>query len=68
MHLVHHSTLRQESDHNYGFNLSWWDRLFGTYQAEPAAGREGMSIGLTGFLDVRYARFWKMILNPLEKG
>jgi sterol desaturase/sphingolipid hydroxylase (fatty acid hydroxylase superfamily) len=68
MHLVHHSILRQESNHNFGFNLSWWDRLFGTYQAEPAAGREGMIIGLTGFLDVRYARFWKMILNPLEKG
>lgn len=68
MHLVHHSILRQESNHNYGFNLSWWDRIFGTYQAEPAAGREGMIIGLRGFLDVRYARFWKMILNPLEKG
>ncbi len=68
MHLVHHSTLRQESNHNFGFNLSWWDRLFGTYQAEPAAGRERMIIGLTGFLDDRYARFWKMILNPLEKG
>jgi len=27
-----------------------------------------MIIGLTGFLDVRYARFWKMILNPFEKG
>ncbi|MBW6486922.1 MAG: sterol desaturase family protein [Syntrophobacterales bacterium] len=68
MHLVHHSSLRKEANHNFGFNLSWWDRLFGTYQAEPAAGREGMVIGLTGFLDVRYARFWKMILNPLEKG
>jgi len=68
MHLVHHSTLRQESNHNYGFNLSWWDRLFGTYQAEPAAGREGMIIGLTGFLDVRYARFGKMIINPFEEG
>ncbi len=68
MHLVHHSVLRQESNHNFGFNLSWWDRLFGTYQAEPAAGRERMIIGLTGFLDVRYARFWKMILNPFEKG
>jgi sterol desaturase/sphingolipid hydroxylase (fatty acid hydroxylase superfamily) len=68
MHLVHHSILRQESNHNFGFNLSWWDRLFGTYQAEPAAGREGMIIGLTGFLDVRYARFWKMILNPMEEG
>jgi sterol desaturase/sphingolipid hydroxylase (fatty acid hydroxylase superfamily) len=67
MHLVHHSIHRQESNHNYGFNLSWWDRLFGTYQAEPAAGRERMIIGLTGFLDDRYARFWKMILNPFEK-
>jgi sterol desaturase/sphingolipid hydroxylase (fatty acid hydroxylase superfamily) len=68
MHLVHHSILRQESNHNFGFNLSWWDRLFGTYQAEPEAGREGMIIGLTGFLDVRYARLGKMILNPFEKG
>jgi sterol desaturase/sphingolipid hydroxylase (fatty acid hydroxylase superfamily) len=68
MHLVHHSTLREESNRNFGFNLSWWDRLFGTYQAEPVAGREGMIIGLTGFRDVRYTRFWEMILNPLEKG
>ena len=68
MHRVHHSVLLQESNRNFGFNLSWWDRLFGTYQAQPSAGHEGMSIGLTGFLDVRYSRFWKMILNPLEKG
>jgi sterol desaturase/sphingolipid hydroxylase (fatty acid hydroxylase superfamily) len=68
MHRVHHSILPRELNRNFGFNLSWWDRLFGTYQAEPAAGHEGMTIGLTGFLDVRYARFWKMILNPFEKG
>jgi len=67
MHLVHHSIHQQESNHNFGFNLSWWDRLFGTYQAEPAAGREGMIIGITGFLNDRYAHFWKMILNPFEK-
>jgi sterol desaturase/sphingolipid hydroxylase (fatty acid hydroxylase superfamily) len=68
MHLVHHSILRQESNHNFGFNLSWWDRFFGTYQAEPSAGRDRMIIGLKGFLDVRYARFWKMIRNPFEGG
>ena len=68
MHLVHHSLVRQESNHNFGFNISWWDRLFGTYLAEPSAGRDKMIIGLTGFLDVRYARFGKMILNPFEKG
>ncbi len=68
MHRVHHSILPRELNRNFGFNLSWWDRLFGTYQAQPSAGHKLMSIGLTGFRDVRYARFWKMILNPLEKG
>jgi sterol desaturase/sphingolipid hydroxylase (fatty acid hydroxylase superfamily) len=67
MHLTHHSTLRQENTRNFGFNFSFWDRLFGTYLAEPAAGRQGMVIGLTNFQDVRYERFWKMIINPLEK-
>ena len=68
MHRVHHSVLLGESNRNFGFNLPWWDRLFRTYQAQPAAGHEGMTIGLTGFLDVRYERFWKMIMIPLEKG
>lgn len=68
MHRVHHSVLPRESNRNFGFNLSWWDRLFRTYQAQPAAGHKGMTIGLTGFLDVPYDRFWRMILNPFEKG
>jgi sterol desaturase/sphingolipid hydroxylase (fatty acid hydroxylase superfamily) len=68
MHRVHHSVLLGESNRNFGFNLSWWDRLFRTYQAQPAAGHEGMTIGLTGFRDIRYERFWKMITIPLEKG
>jgi sterol desaturase/sphingolipid hydroxylase (fatty acid hydroxylase superfamily) len=46
MHRVHHSALREEHDRNYGFNLSLWDRLFGTYRAEPEAGQQGMTIGL----------------------
>jgi sterol desaturase/sphingolipid hydroxylase (fatty acid hydroxylase superfamily) len=66
MHRVHHSVLPGESNRNFGFNLSWWDRLFRTYQAQPAAGHEGMTIGLKDFLDVRYARFRKMIMIPLE--
>lgn len=68
MHRVHHSVLPREFNRNFGFNLSIWDRLFGTYQAQPSAGHEGMTIGLKGFQDPRYARFWKMILSPLEKG
>lgn len=46
MHRVHHSIDRREHDSNYGFNLSLWDRLFGTYQAEPRLGHQGMVIGL----------------------
>ena len=38
MHRVHHSILRRETDSNFGFNLPWWDRLFGTYRA-AARGR-----------------------------
>lgn len=46
MHRVHHSIIRDESNTNFGFNLSVWDRIFGTYQAQPGAGHERMVIGL----------------------
>lgn len=49
MHRVHHSVIRSEHDSNYGFNLSIWDRLFGTYTAQPENGHEGMKIGLEQF-------------------
>jgi sterol desaturase/sphingolipid hydroxylase (fatty acid hydroxylase superfamily) len=46
MHRIHHSTDPRETNSNYGFNLPWWDRLFGTYCVEPALGQLGMKIGL----------------------
>lgn len=46
MHRVHHSALPDETNSNYGFNLSCWDRLFGTYRDQPAAGHDGVTIGL----------------------
>lgn len=51
MHRVHHSILAQEANSNFGFNLSLWDRLFGTYRAQPAAGHQGMVIGLDRIRD-----------------
>ena len=51
MHQVHHSIVRAETDSNFGFNLPWWDRLFGTYRAKPAAGEQGIRIGLPKFRD-----------------
>lgn len=51
MHRVHHSVIARETNSNFGFNLPWWDRLFGTYRAQPRSGHEGMTIGLSQFRD-----------------
>lgn len=51
MHRVHHSVEINETNSNFGFNLPWWDRLFGTYIAQPQAGHQNMTIGLTTFTD-----------------
>ena len=58
MHRVHHSSLRVETDSNYGFNLPWWDRLFGTYRAQPATAHNAMVIGLD---DVRQPDRWPLL-------
>ena len=63
MHRVHHSVVRREHDSNYGFNLSVWDRLFGTYTAQPEAGHQGMTIGLRPYQSEAPARFgWSLWL------
>lgn len=46
MHRVHHSIEAHETNSNFGFNLSLWDRLFGTYREQPEAGHQGMTIGI----------------------
>jgi sterol desaturase/sphingolipid hydroxylase (fatty acid hydroxylase superfamily) len=46
MHRVHHSVEDDETNSNFGFNLPWWDRLFGTYRDQPRAGHVGMTIGI----------------------
>ena len=64
MHRVHHSMVARETNSNFGFNLPWWDRLFGTYRAQPAAGHEGMTIGLAQFRDPRRQWLWHMLALP----
>jgi sterol desaturase/sphingolipid hydroxylase (fatty acid hydroxylase superfamily) len=65
MHRVHHSVVAQETNSNFGFNLPWWDRLLGTYRAQPAAGHDGMIIGLDVFRDPRQLRLDRMLVQPL---
>jgi sterol desaturase/sphingolipid hydroxylase (fatty acid hydroxylase superfamily) len=66
MHRVHHSVARHETDSNYGFNLPWWDRLFGTYRALPEAGHHGMTIGLPIFRDPGELRLDRLISQPFR--
>jgi sterol desaturase/sphingolipid hydroxylase (fatty acid hydroxylase superfamily) len=64
MHRVHHSILSRETNSNFGFNLPWWDRLFGTYRAQPAAGHEAMTIGIEQFRDPRELGLDRMLVQP----
>ncbi|MBI3516791.1 MAG: sterol desaturase family protein [Proteobacteria bacterium] len=66
MHRVHHSIVRRETDSNFGFNLPWWDRLFGTYRAQPAAGHAGMTIGIDQFRDPAQLRLDRMLMQPFR--
>jgi len=66
MHRVHHSVTPHETNSNFGFNLPWWDRFFGTYRDQPAAGHEGMTIGLNRFRDASELRLDRMLLQPLR--
>jgi sterol desaturase/sphingolipid hydroxylase (fatty acid hydroxylase superfamily) len=66
MHRVHHSIERRETDSNFGFNLPWWDRLFGTYRPEPQAGHEAMTLGIPQFRDPKELRLDRMLLQPLR--
>jgi sterol desaturase/sphingolipid hydroxylase (fatty acid hydroxylase superfamily) len=66
MHRVHHSILRRETNSNFGFNLPWWDRLLGTYRAQPAAGHDAMTIGIEQFRDPRELALDRMLLQPFR--
>lgn len=68
MHFVHHSSAKEETNSNYGFCLSCWDRLFGTYRSQPRLGYDGMEIGLTQFRDrTRLTLRWLLILPFIGK-
>tara|TARA_R110002033_G_scaffold21660_1_gene53412 strand:- start:451 stop:1284 length:834 start_codon:yes stop_codon:yes gene_type:complete len=66
MHRVHHSTVVTETDSNFGFSIALWDRLFGTYTAQPAAGHDEMIIGLTEYQSAHPAETWWSLMLPFR--
>jgi sterol desaturase/sphingolipid hydroxylase (fatty acid hydroxylase superfamily) len=66
MHRVHHSVQPEETNSNFGFNLSVWDRLFGTYKQQPDAGHTGMTIGLAETQTINEQRIKQMLTLPFR--
>ncbi|MFZ5765597.1 MAG: sterol desaturase family protein [Thermodesulfobacteriota bacterium] len=64
MHRVHHSVTIRETNSNFGFNFPWWDRIFGTYRAQPVMGHDGMTIGLAQFRDPKKNNLLFMLVLP----
>ncbi len=64
MHRVHHSVIVRETNSNYGFCFPWWDRLCGTYRAQPEAGHTGMTIGLKEFR--RPEHLGRLLMQPFR--
>ncbi len=64
MHCIHHSVITEETDRNFGFNLSVWDRVFGTYQHQPLLGHEYMTIGLEHYRDPIQLTWLRLLALP----
>ncbi len=67
MHRIHHSADRTEYMTNFGFNLSWWDRLLGTYVDDPAKGQIAMTTGLVEFREAKWEALPRMLWMPFDK-
>ncbi len=67
MHRVHHSVHRDETNSNFGFNLPIWDRLCGTYIAQPRDGHQGMEIGLLEYRDAKPSRLGWLLALPFRR-
>ncbi|MGF1455140.1 MAG: sterol desaturase family protein [Alphaproteobacteria bacterium] len=68
VHRIHHSADPQEMNRNYGFCLSIWDRIFGTFKAQPDDGHMGMVLGLPRHQDTDPGRFWWTMGFPFRRG
>jgi len=66
MHRIHHSTRIMETNSNFGFSVSWWDRLCGTYRAEPVLGQVGMEVGLSEYKDPSRLSVARLLLLPFQ--
>jgi len=66
MHRIHHSCIQSERDSNYGFSVSWWDRIFKTYTSESQKPQTEFDIGLNAFRAAEQVGFLQMLVLPFK--
>ncbi|WP_417685896.1 sterol desaturase family protein [Pseudidiomarina gelatinasegens] len=65
LHRIHHSTVPRETNSNYGFSVSWWDHVFGSYTDKPEAGSDGVDIGLSNYREAKQTTtLWGLMRIP----
>jgi sterol desaturase/sphingolipid hydroxylase (fatty acid hydroxylase superfamily) len=64
MHRIHHSIVPRETNTNFGFKLPWWDKLLGTYRAQPDAGQDRMTLGLEQYRDPARLTLARLLVLP----
>jgi len=67
MHRVHHSTVVPETNSNFGFSLSIWDRVFASYVAQPRKDHENMTTGLAEYQQVDTAGLLWCLSLPFRR-
>jgi len=67
MHRVHHSTVVTETNSNFGFNFSFWDKFFTTYKDQPQSGHKKMKIGLKEYPNYKENSLKQIITLPFTK-
>ena len=64
MHRIHHSVEVRETNSNYGFNLSIWDRIFGTYKEQALKAQPEIDIGINAFRSPDELTFYNLLIMP----
>ena len=64
MHRIHHSIEVSETNSNYGFNLSVWDRMLGTYREDALKAQPDIVIGIDTFRRPEELTFYSLLMMP----
>jgi sterol desaturase/sphingolipid hydroxylase (fatty acid hydroxylase superfamily) len=66
MHRIHHSVEVNETNSNYGFNVSLWDRLLGTYITDGLKPQPEIVIGIPEYRTPQQVSLARLVVMPFQ--